>query len=109
MHTFIYVYSDPSGQMTIDTASWEILHLEPTLEELRIRVVQKSFDIILGSGFVENFVYIPACGLGFATTDLENTEQNFVHLTKILAYQEACAIASALREYVSCPKSNINL
>lgn len=105
MHTFIYVYSDPSGQMTIDTASWEILHLEPALEELRICIAQKTFDIILGSGFVENFIYIPARGLGFATADLENTEQNLVHLTKILAYQEACAIASALRDYVSYPKA----
>lgn len=102
MHTFTYVYSDSSGQMTIDTASWEILHLEPTLEELRVQAKQKSFDIILGSGFVESFVYMPAFGFGFATDDLEDTEQNRDHLIDILNHDEACAIASALRQYVSC-------
>ena len=76
--------------------------VEPTLEELRIYLKYRSFEIVIGSGFIGNFVYIPTLGFGFATDDLSDTEQNRVHLTDILSYDDACAVASALREYVTC-------
>ena len=101
MHTSTYVYADPSGQMTIDSVSWEILHLEPTLEDLRIHLKYRSFEIVIGSGFIGNFVYIPALGFGFATDDLCDAEQNRDHLIDMLSYDGACAVASVLRQYVT--------
>ena len=100
MHTSTYIYPDPSGQMTIDSVSWEILHLEPTLEELRVYLKHKHLELVIGSGFIGNFVYIPSLGFGFTTDDLDDAEHNRCHLTEVFSHDDACAVASVLRQYV---------
>ena len=101
MHTFTFFYTDPGGQMTIDLASWEILHLEPALEELRIHTAQRVFDVIVGSGFLGRFVFLPDLKAGFAAADLTNADLSSDCLKGTLGSKDAAAVASALRDYVS--------
>ena len=40
---------EPDGQLELRLATWEILHLEPYLEELRITTHDHTFGVIIGS------------------------------------------------------------
>lgn len=102
MHPFTYLYTDPGGQVTADLASWEILHLEPVLEEIRVHTSRNTFDVILGSGFFGKFVYFPAYCFGFPVSNLEDVGLSQDHLSHRLASNDAAAIVSALKLYVSC-------
>ena len=102
MHTFTFFYADSGGQMTIDLASWEILHLEPALEELRIHTTRHTFDIVVGSGLLGRFVYLPEHNAGFPISDLTNTDHLGDCLTGILGCDDAAAVFSALQDYESC-------
>ena len=101
MHTFTYYYADTTGQMTVDLASWEVLHLEPELEELRINTCRRSFDVVLGSGFLGSFIFIPALRFGFSISSIADASQTCNNLSKVLSMEDANAVASALHEYVS--------
>ena len=101
MHTFTFLYADSCGQLTINLASWEILHLEPGLEELRIHTSRKDFDIILGSGYLGCFVYLPDPGIAFPIHDLNDTDYSRDHLSDRLDTEEASAISYALQCYAS--------
>lgn len=101
MHTFTYFYADVSGQMTIDLASWEVLHLEPELEELRIHTCRKSLDIVLGSGILGSFVFIPSLCFGFSVQSLRDAGRTSGNLSSVLDIEDASAVASALQDYVS--------
>ena len=102
MHSFTYLYKDPCGQVTTNLASWEILHLEPELEEIRVRTGRNTFDVILGSGFFGKFVYFPGYCFGFPVNNLEDADICQNHMSQKLASNDAAAIAAALKIYVSC-------
>lgn len=102
MHTVTFFYADCYGQMTIDIASWEIMHLEPTLEELRIHTAKHTLNIVIGSGFLGMFVYLPDHRAGFPATDLKNANDSSDYLNGILDCEDAAAVASVLQDYSSC-------
>ena len=102
MHTFTFCYAAPDGQMTVDLASWEILHLASELEELRIHTRRNAIHLIIGSGLLGMFVYIPDCGRGFTTNDLKDTEYSNTHLAGMLDCEDAAALSYALSDYTSC-------
>lgn len=101
MHTFTFFYADSGGQMTVDLASWEILHLEPALEELRVHAPRHTFDIVIGSGLLGRFVYLPEHNAGFQIYDLSQVDHFNDCLTGILECDDAAAVSSALQDYVS--------
>lgn len=101
MHTFQYYCTDPGGQMELRLAAWEILHLEPDLDEIRIYTQNKTFDIILGFAYLANFVYIPEHSVCFSVVDFHDTEHSRDQLSNALSLEDAEAIASALQYYVS--------
>lgn len=102
MHTFTFFYADSGGQMTVDLASWEILHLEPALEEIRVYTARRTFDLVVGSGLLGRFVYLPEHNAGFPISDLSQADHLGDCLTGILGCGDAAAVSSALQDYVSC-------
>ena len=101
MHTFYYYCLEPDGQMELRLATWEILHLEPNLDEIKIHTKNKTFDIILGFAFLVNFVYIPDHNVCFPVSDFHDTEHSRKQLSGTLSGEDAEAIATALLYYVS--------
>ena len=101
MHMFSYFCTEPDGQMELRLASWEILHLEPDLEEIRIHTQNKTFDIILASAYLVNFVYLPNQSICFPVMDLHDTEHSRKHLSEALGDEDAQAVATALQVYAS--------
>ena len=101
MHTFYYYCADPDGQMELRLAAWEILHLEPDLDEIRIHTENKTFDIILGFAYLASFVYIPDHNICFPVSDFHDTEHSRKQLSGTLSGEDAEAIAAALQCYVS--------
>ena len=102
MHTFTFFHTEPCGQIRMNLASWEILHLEPSVEELRVRLEQASIDIILGDCIRGRFAYMPDLGIGFPADDLDNTERSSHRLSDALDCESAAAVAYALKNYASC-------
>ena len=102
MHPFTYLYTDPCGQMTAGLASWEILHLEPVLEEIRVHTSWNTFDVILGSGFFGRFVYFPSYCFGLPVSSLEDAGLSQDFLSHRIDSNDATAVASALKLYLSC-------
>lgn len=100
MHTFYYYCTGPGGQMELRLASWEILHLEPDLDEIRIYTQSNSFDLILGFAYLVNFVYLPEHNICFSVMDFHDTEHNREQLSGALSNEDAEAVAAALRCYV---------
>jgi hypothetical protein len=101
MHAFTYLYPEPDGQMRLRLASWEILHLEPYLEELRIITQDNSFGVIIGSAWLASFVCIPDLGICFTVSSLQDMENCRKHLAESLDEDDAQAIASGLYSYTS--------
>ena len=101
MHTFHYYCTDPGGQMELRLAAWEILHLEPDLDEIRIFTPDKTYDVILGFAYLANFVYIPEHNVCFSVMDFHDTEHSRDQLSGVLSLEDAEAIASCLRYYVT--------
>ena len=101
MHMFTYLCAEPDGQMELRLASWEILHLEPYLEELRIITHENTFGVIIGSAWLASFVCIPDHGVFFTISNLLDTEDCRKHLAERLNEDDAQAIASGLYSYAS--------
>ena len=101
MHTFFYLWPDTGGQMTVRIASWEVLHLEPYLDEIRIRTPDDTFDVIIGFAYLTDFIYIPARNICFQVHDLLDEDYSRSQLSGTLGDEDAEAIATALRCYVS--------
>ena len=102
MRTLSFLYHDPDGQMTASTASWEILHLEPVLEELRIGTGQDFLNVILGYGALGRFLFIPEYESGFWVDDPTDTNFSVQHLENVMCSEKAAAVAYALRDYCMC-------
>lgn len=101
MHTYFYLWPDPGGQMAVRLASWEVLHLEPYLDEIRIRTPGDTFDVIIGFAYLTDFVYIPARNICFPVRDLLDEDYSRSQLSGTLGDEDAEAVAAALRCYVS--------
>ncbi len=99
MQTLSFLYPDPDGQMTLSSASWEILHLEPVLEELRISMGRDYLDVILGYGTLGRFLFIPEYEVGFCMEDPTDTEDSVQHIESVMCSEKAAAVAYALRDY----------
>lgn len=101
MHTFTYFCMEPDGQLELRLATWEILHLEPYLEELRITTHDHTFGVIIGSAWLASFVCIPDFEICFTVSSLLDTENCRKHLAESLDEENAQAIASGLFCYAS--------
>lgn len=101
MHIFTYFYTCPDGQMAVSLASWEILHLEDGLEELRVHTVNNQYDIMLVFGYLGKYVYIPENNFGFPAGDLLDADNSRRYLEISLDSEGASAVASALQCYMS--------
>lgn len=102
MHALTFLYTAPGGQMTIDLAYWEILYLQPELEEIRVRTNQNTLNVVVGSGLLGKFVYFPDQGLGFPADNLNNASFSDDKLVEVLGCEDAAAVISALHDYTSC-------
>ncbi len=102
MHALTFLYTAPGGQMTIDLAYWEILYLQPELEEIRVRTSQNTLNVVVGSGLLGKFVYFPDHGLGFPADDLKSASLCDDKLSEVLGYEDAAAVISALHDFASC-------
>lgn len=101
MHTLFYLWPDTNGQMSVRIASWEILHLEPALDEIRIRTRDDTFDVIIGFAYLTSFVYIPHRNICFPIRDLLDVDYSKSQLSGRLSDENAEAVATALKAYVS--------
>ena len=87
--------------MAVSIASWEILHLEDGLEELRVHTDHNQYDIMLVFGYLGQFVYIPENNFGFPACNLQDADNSRHYLESSLDNKGASAVASALQCYMS--------
>ena len=73
---FTYFYTCPDGQMSVNLASLEVLHLEHGLEELRVHTYNKQYDVMLVFGYLGKFVYIPENNFGFPAGNLLDADNS---------------------------------
>lgn len=102
MHTLTFYYPDSDGQITVSIATWEILHLEPELEEIRISDGRDSVEVVLGYGSLGRFIYVPEFSFGFQVDDLSDAEHSTRRLCTSMCQRKAATIAFALRDYSMC-------
>ena len=101
MCTLTYLWAPPGEQLSFHPVIWEVIHLKPYLEELRIYTLNNIYDVILGSASIANYIYIPEQNICFSVNDLCDADSNKIRLWDALGSEDATAIAAALRNYAS--------
>ena len=59
----------------------------------------KTYNIIIGSGVVTDFVCLPDYDVSFRLDSLEDKVSNAEHLRRHFCPEESCLIAAALKDY----------
>jgi len=78
--------------------TWETVCIENELETIRITGNGHSFEIILGTSEMGDFLCIPAHDIGFALGEVTDGVYMEEHLLRSLEVKDAVTIATALRE-----------
>lgn len=98
-HGFQYSRKCVCGHNIARSGTWEILRLGDETEELCIKSTERTYNVIIGSGSVTDFVCIPDHDAGFRLDSLRDTVSNTEHLNRHFSPEESCLIAAALKDY----------
>lgn len=98
-HKFQYSHKCACGHDITWSGTWEILRLGDETEELCVKSRGRTYNVIIGSGVVTDYVCIPDHDAGFRLESLEDIVSNTEHLNRHFSPEESCLIAAALKDY----------
>ena len=109
MHSFSYPvlcrYDEDESEYTGRRryGLWEILHLEPNLEEIRVYVRNYEFNVIIGTASQSRFICVIGENMCYPFNDLHDTSYHRFQLSyqTRLDREDANAIAAVLQSYLS--------
>ena len=109
MHSFSYPvlcrYDEDESEYTRRRRHglWEILHLEPNLEEIRVYVRNYEFNVIIGTASQSKFISVKGENVCYPFNDLHDTSYHRFQLSyqTRLDREDANAIAAVLQSYLS--------